>query len=86
MESPRRSGIPVPKSSSRPLMRKSLSKSTEGLFDADDTHNSDLDVFTLLEENISLKEKTEALLDKNNAGKMIWPINNVTKLRLNIYH
>lgn len=47
-------------------MRKSLSKSTEGLFDAADP--GDLDVFTLLEENISLKEKTEALLEKNNAG------------------
>lgn len=68
MESPqRRSGIPVPKSSGRPLMRKNMSKSTEGLFDAEDP--ADLDVFTLLEENISLKEKTEALLEKNNAGK-----------------
>lgn len=69
MESPqRRSGIPVPKSTGRPLMRKSLSKSSEGLFDAEDTHNGDLDVFTLLEENISLKEKTEAMLEKNNTG------------------
>lgn len=68
MELPqRRSGIPVPKSTNRPLMRKSLSKSTEGLFDGDQPQN-DLDVFTLLEENISLKEKTEALLEKNNAG------------------
>lgn len=48
-------------------MRKSLSKSTEGLFD-DDQQHGDLDVFTLLEENISLKEKTEALLEKNSAG------------------
>lgn len=56
----------MPKSSGRPQMRKSLSKSTEGLFDSEDP--GDLDVFTLLEENISLKEKTEALLEKNNAG------------------
>lgn len=64
MDSPmRRSGIPIPKSKSN-NMKKSLSKSNDDLLsDNIDTQNpnNELDLFTLLEENIALKEKIEDL-------------------------
>lgn len=49
-----------------------MSKSNDDLLsDTIDTHNqsSELDVFTLLEENIALKEKIEELMAKHNARK-----------------
>lgn len=49
-----------------------MSKSNDDLLsDTIDTHNqsSELDVFTLLEENIALKEKIEELMTKHNARK-----------------
>lgn len=72
MDSPmRRSGIPIPKSKTT-TMKKSLSKSNDNLLsDSIDPHNqsSELDVFTLLEENIALKEKIEDLSAKHNTSK-----------------
>lgn len=74
----RRSGIPIPKTN-KSTMKKSLSKSSDDLLsESIDTSglNTDLDVFTLLEENIALKEKTEDLLSKNNSGDFYffeWP-------------
>lgn len=71
MDSPmRRSGIPIPTAKS--TMKRSMSKSSDDLLsDSMDPQslNTELDVFTLLEENIALKEKTEDLSTKNNAGK-----------------
>lgn len=61
--STKRSGIPIPTSKSSNL-KKSLSKSNDDLLsDSIDPHNQsgELDLFTLLEENIALKEKTENL-------------------------
>lgn len=69
MESPqRRSGIPIPKSKS--ALKKHMSKSSDDLLgDNYGDHNTsgDLDLFTLLEENIALKEKTENLLSQKNS-------------------
>lgn len=70
--SQRRSGIPIPKSKS--TLKKNLSKSSDDLlsdYSINDSHNQsgDLDLFTLLEENISLKEKSENLFTKNNFGE-----------------
>lgn len=70
MDSPaRRSGIPIPKSKSSSL-KKSMSKSNDDLLSDNniDPHNQsgDLDFFTLLEENIALKEKIEDLTTKHN--------------------
>lgn len=74
MDTPmRRSGIPIPKSKTN-TMKKSLSKSNDNLLsDNLDPHNqsSELDVFTLLEENIALKEKIEDLMAKHNTSKYI---------------
>lgn len=69
MDSPvRRSGIPVPKTKPTP-MKKSMSKSSDDLL-SDSTEpqslNTELDVFTLLEENIALKEKQDDLIAKND--------------------
>lgn len=67
----RRSGIPIPKSKTS-IVRKSLSKSNDNLLsDSIDQHDqsSELDVFTLLEENIALKEKIENLMDKHNTSR-----------------
>lgn len=64
----RRSGIPIPKSKS-PL-KKHMSKSSDDLLGdsyADHNTSGDLDLFTLLEENIALKEKTENLLSQKNS-------------------
>lgn len=72
MDSPmRRSGIPIPKSKSS-NMKKSMSKSNDNLLaDNIDPHNqsSELDIFTLLEENIALKEKIEELSAKHNTSR-----------------
>ncbi|XP_055323291.1 shootin-1 isoform X2 [Sitodiplosis mosellana] len=67
MDSPaRRSGIPIPKSKSN-SMKKSLSKSNDDLLsDTIDGPTNELDLFTLLEENIALKEKIEELSTKHN--------------------
>lgn len=70
MDTPsRRSGIPVPTAKTSSL-KKIFSKSSDDLL-ADDFHNhsGDLDAFTLLEENIALKERTENLATKSNASK-----------------
>lgn len=84
MDSPmRRSGIPIPKSKSSG-MKKSLSKSNENLLgDSIDPHNqsSELDIFTLLEENIALKEKIEELSAKHNTSRH----SECTPFRLFIY-
>lgn len=72
MDSPmRRSGIPIPKSKTS-SMKKSLSKSNDNLLaDSIDPHNqsSELDIFTLLEENIALKEKIEELSAKHDTSR-----------------
>lgn len=74
MDSPmRRSGIPIPKSKASSL-KKNMSKSNEDLLsDSINPHsqNSELDLFTLLEENIALKEKIEDLSAKHNASKYL---------------
>lgn len=73
MESPqRRSGIPIPKS--KLALKKHMSKSSDDLLgDNYGVHNTsgDLDLFTLLEENIALKEKTENLLSQKNSRMFI---------------
>lgn len=75
MDSPiRRSGIPIPKSKVVGSMKKSLSKSNDNLLaDNIDPHDqsssSELDIFTLLEENIALKEKIEELSAKHNTSR-----------------
>lgn len=71
MDSSRRSGIPVP-TAKMGNPKKSISKSTDDLLSESNdfqSPNGDLDVFTLLEENIALKEKTENLSTKNHASK-----------------
>lgn len=74
MDSPmRRSGIPVPKSKTSSL-KKSMSKSNDDLLsDSIDPQNQsgDLDFFTLLEENIALKEKIEDQSVKHNTSKYL---------------
>lgn len=72
MDSPvRRSGIPVPKT--KPTsMKKSMSKSSDDLLSDSiepQSLNTELDVFTLLEENIALKEKQDDLIAKNNLSE-----------------
>lgn len=67
----RRSGIPIPKSKTISL-KKSMSKSNDDLLsDTIDPHqqSSELDIFTLLEDNIALKEKIEELMVKHNSRK-----------------
>lgn len=88
MDSPmRRSGIPIPKSKvANSGMKKSLSKSNENLLaDNIDPHNqssnSELDIFTLLEENIALKEKIEELSTKHNTSRIIYTLR-ITLLKL----
>lgn len=81
MDSPaRRSGIPIPKSgipkSKSNSMKKSLSKSNDDLLlDSIDPNSpsNELDLFTLLEENITLKEKIEELSTKHNTSKSFQP-------------
>lgn len=71
MESPQRraSGIPIPKS--KTTLKKHMSKSSDDLLGdssyADHNTSGDLDLFTLLEENIALKERTENLLSQKNS-------------------
>lgn len=67
MDSPqRRSGIPIPKSKFSARMNKS--KSTDDLLGGMSFESSgDLDTFTLLEENISLKEKIEVMSTDRNS-------------------
>lgn len=70
MDSPmRRSGIPVPRTKPSSL-KKSISKSNDDLLsDSIDNQSGELDLFTLLEENIALKEKIEDLSAKHNNSK-----------------
>lgn len=67
MESPvRRSAIPVSTSSpARRQMSRSMSKSKDSLLDSADPVNEELRTFTLLEENIALKETRDSLVNKN---------------------
>lgn len=71
MESPHRraSGIPIPKS--KMALKKHMSKSSDDLLGdssyVDHNTSGDLDLFTLLEENIALKERTENLLSQKNS-------------------
>lgn len=67
MDSPqRRSGIPIAKSKSS--LKMSKSKSTDDLLGGAAFESSgDLDTFTLLEENISLKEKIETMSTDRNS-------------------
>lgn len=68
----RRSGIPIPKS--KTSLKKSISKSNDDLLsDSTNPHNqsNELDLFTLLEENIALKEKIEELTAKHNNSKQL---------------
>lgn len=74
MESPvRRSAIPVSKSTpARRLMSRSMSKSNENLLldSGSDPVHEDLRTFTLLEENIALKETRDSLINKNVDRKL----------------
>ncbi|XP_031633265.1 paramyosin isoform X2 [Contarinia nasturtii] len=66
--SARRSGIPIPKSKSIGI-KKNLSKSNDDLLSDSfnpSNESGELDVFTLLEENIALKEKIDELSTKHN--------------------
>lgn len=67
----RRSGIPVPKSKSSGI-KKNLSKSNDDLLSdsfSASNESGELDFFTLLEENIGLKEKIEDLSGKYNTSR-----------------
>lgn len=51
-------------------MKKSMSKSNDDLLaDSIDSPANELDLFTMLEENIALKEKIEELSAKHNSSK-----------------
>lgn len=68
MESPvRRSAIPISTTfPTRRQMSRSMSKSKDSLLDGDDAvSNEELRTFTLLEENIALKETRDSLVNKN---------------------
>lgn len=81
MESPpRRSAIPVSTSISSPSTRRpmmmsgSMTKSKESLLDDgdDSAHHAELRTFTLLEENIALKETRDSLVNKNVDRKYLY--------------
>lgn len=77
MDSPmRRSGIPIPKTKTN-NMKKSFSKSNDNLLSdsCDGNQSNELDLFTLLEENIGLKEKNEELMAKHNNSKHLNGLN-----------
>lgn len=63
---PKRSSIPISKTPSRQRMHRSLSKSNDGNLNS--TSPTELDMFTMLEENIALKEIKETLIYKNVEG------------------
>ena len=59
----RRSGIPISKTPNKLRINRAISKSNDGNLNGDPS--SELDTFTLLEENISLKEASDLLVKKN---------------------
>lgn len=65
----KRSGIPISKNN-RSNMRKNRSKSIDVLFTENfmQNDNSDLDSFTLLEENIAMKEALESVKKGSDIG------------------
>lgn len=70
MESPsRRSAIPVSTTPTRLRINRTLSKSNDGNLNGPPPLN-DLEMFTMLEENIALKEDKESLTRKNNDRKL----------------
>lgn len=67
MESPQRpSGIP--KATPKLRFSKTFSKSNDGNLNGSCTDSIDLDTFTLLEENSSLKDEKQNLIDKLTEG------------------
>lgn len=71
MESPQRpSGIPISTATPNKLrFNKSFSKSNDGNLNANNSDSSELDMFTLLEENSSLKDQKQNLIDKLTQGR-----------------
>lgn len=81
MTTSKRSGIPVSKTPTKPRLYRNGSKGSEDSLYASSTNevDEDLDSFTLLEENISLKETKKQLLSKNlNSNVSNLPLNNRT--------
>lgn len=78
MELPqRRSGIPIPKS--KFSLKKNISKSTDDLLSGTSFETSgELDTFTLLEENISLKEKIESVSSDKNSREYYNAISSIS--------
>lgn len=71
MESPNRpSGIPISKVTPNKLrFNKSFSKSNDGNLNSNSCDLNELDTFTLLEENSSLKDQKQSLIDKLTQGR-----------------
>lgn len=69
MESPQRpSGIPISKGTPKLRFNKTFSKSNDGNLNGSCSDSIDLDTFTLLEENSSLKDEKQNLIDKLTEG------------------
>lgn len=69
MESPQRpSGIPISKGAPKLRFNKTFSKSNDGNLNDNYSDSHELDTFTLLEENSSLKEEKQNLIDKLTEG------------------
>ncbi len=69
MESPQRpSGIPISKTTPKLRFNKAFSKSNDGNLNGNSADTMDLDTFTLLEENSTLKEEKQNLIDKLTEG------------------
>lgn len=71
MESPNRpSGIPISKATPNKLrFNKSFSKSNDCNLNSNSSDLNELDTFTLLEENSSLKDQKQNLIDKLTQGR-----------------
>lgn len=65
----RRSAIPVSTTPAKLRINRALSKSNDGNLNGPPM--SDLDVFTMLEENIALKEDKESLATRNRSSNTI---------------
>lgn len=71
MESPQRpSGIPISKATPKLRFNKTFSKSNDGNLNGNSSDSFELDTFTLLEENSSLKDEKQNLIDKLTDGRL----------------